>query len=95
MKPGEREAKDILEKKGIVFNEEYYDDNSKKSMPDFMYRDGGFLEITHTKHNSAIVKCVNKFYQKTIDEQLEIMQQVKEACDRYRSENYSRMKKKN
>lgn len=29
MKPGEREAKDILEKKGIVFNEEYYDDNSK------------------------------------------------------------------
>ncbi len=39
MKPGEREAKEILEKKGIVFNEEYYDDNSKKSMPDFMYRD--------------------------------------------------------
>lgn len=93
MKPGEREAKEILEKKGIVFNEEYYDDNSKKSMPDFMYRDGGFLEITHTKHNSAIVKCVNKFYQKTIDEQLEIMQQVKEACDRYRSENYSKDEK--
>lgn len=93
LKQGEREAKEILEKKGIAFNGEYYDDNSKKSMPDLMYKDGGFLEITHTKHNNAIVKCVNKFYQKTIDEQLAIMQQVKEAYNRYRSGNYSKDEK--
>lgn len=35
MKKGEFEAKSILEKLGVQFDESYYDDNSRNSMADF------------------------------------------------------------
>lgn len=50
MKKGEFEAKSILEKLGVQFDESYYDDNSRNSMADFKYKNGRFLEVTHTRH---------------------------------------------
>lgn len=49
MKQGEQEAKMILERKGVAFDDNYHDDNSSPSMPDFKYLDEErFLEVTHT-----------------------------------------------
>ena len=82
MKKGEAEAIQILKLKGIVFDENYCDDNSKNSMPDLRYKDGRFLEVTHTYHNNSIVIKSNKFHQKSIKEQLEISTKAGEAYDR-------------
>lgn len=37
MKQGEQEAKMILVRKGVAFDDNYHDDNSHPSMPDFKY----------------------------------------------------------
>lgn len=90
MKQGEQQAKLILERKGIVFDETYYDDNSRPSMPDFKYLgEEHFLEVTHTLHNNAIVTHLNRFHQKSIDEQLVIEEKASEALDRMNHADYS------
>lgn len=61
-KQGEKEAKIILETLGYVFDDEYYDDNSQKSMPDLKTVDGKNFEITHTYHNNKAVGCNTKYY---------------------------------
>lgn len=49
MKQGEQEAKMILVRKGVAFDDNYHDDNSRPSMPDFKYLDEErYLEVTHT-----------------------------------------------
>ena len=77
MKQGEQEAKMILERKGVAFDDNYHDDNSRPSMPDFKYLDEErFLEVTHTLHNNAIITHINRFHRKSTAEQLEIMEKV-------------------
>lgn len=87
-KQGEQEAKQILEVKGFVFDSSYCDDNSKESMPDLRFANGRYLEVTHTLHNHEIVRSINKFHQKSIDEQLQIMTDAKEAYDRITKNDY-------
>ncbi len=50
MKKGEKEAATILKSLGVELDESYCDNNSEKSMPDLKYKDGRFIEVTHTKH---------------------------------------------
>ena len=62
MKQGEQEAKMILERKGVAFDDNYHDDNSRPSMPDFKYLDEErYLEVTHTLHNNAIITHLLSF----------------------------------
>ena len=82
MKKGELEAKKILENFGIQFDENYHDDNSQSSMPDFKYKNGRYLEVTHTRHDNAIFTSANKFSEKPIKEQLEIEIKAADAIDR-------------
>lgn len=83
MKQGEQEAKMILERKGVAFDDNYHDDNSHPSMPDFKYLDEErFLEVTHTLHNNAIITHINRFHRKSTAEQLEIMEKARNAYDR-------------
>lgn len=88
-KQGELEAKYILEKLGIIFDDEYHDDNSSKSMPDLRMKDGRFVEVTHTLHNNRIAKEVSNFNRKSIGEQMVIMQEAKAAYDRIRHRDYA------
>lgn len=60
-KAGEYEALLILKSMGVEIDEEYYDDNSEPSMPDLRYKDGKGIEVTHTRHNNAIVKGINNY----------------------------------
>ncbi len=60
-KTGEQEAITILENFGIEIDKSYYDDNSRKSMPDIRCKDGRYIEVTHTNHNNAIPKKISKF----------------------------------
>lgn len=55
LKKRETEAMQILELKGIEFDKSYCDNNSKNSRPDLRYKNGRFLEVTHTHHNNSIV----------------------------------------
>ncbi len=87
MKQGEKEAKQILQSKGVEFDETYCDDNSKPSMPDFKYKDGRFLEVTHTKHNQI---TLTKFMLKPIEEKIKIMEEVSIALDRIENLDYPR-----
>ena len=83
MKQGEKEAKEILERKGIAFDETHHDDGSKHSLPDLKYLgEERFLEVTHTRHNNAIVTRINQFHRKSTNEQLEIMEKARNAYDR-------------
>lgn len=82
MKKGELDAKKILENIGIQFDENYHDDNSQNSMPDFRYKNGRYLEVTHTRHDNAIFTTANKFSEKPIKEQLEIEIKAADAIDR-------------
>lgn len=82
MKKGELQAKIILEKFGIQFDDEYSDDNCGCSMPDLKYKDGRYLEVTHTRHNNAIYSEEKEYYKKSIKDQLEKAQTVSEAIDR-------------
>lgn len=83
MKQGEQEAKMILVRKGVAFDDNYHDDNSRPSMPDFKYLDEErYLEVTHTLHNNAIITHINRFHRKSTAEQLEIMEKARNAYDR-------------
>jgi len=61
-KQGENEALEILKNIGIEMDEDYTDDNSKPKMPDLRYKNGRFIEVTHTKHNIEISKRIKKFW---------------------------------
>lgn len=83
MKQGEQEAKMILVRKGVAFDDNYHDDNSRPSMPDFKYLDEErYLEVTHTLHNNAIITHINRFHRKSTAEQLEIIEKARNAYDR-------------
>ena len=83
MKQGEQKAKEILERKGIAFDETHQDDGSKHSLPDLKYLgEERYLEVTHTLHNNAIVTKINRFHRKSTAEQLEIMEKARNAYDR-------------
>lgn len=90
MKKGELEAKEILEKLGEQFDEDYHDDNSKSSMPDLRYKNGRYLEVTHTRHNNAIFTSANKFSKKSITEQLEIEIKAADAIERMCNSGYGK-----
>lgn len=82
-KGGESEAITILENKGYEFDHSYQDDNSKDSMPDFKYKDGRYLEITHTIHNYKAINndYINKFSHKSVKEQLEKLNHIEKMSD--------------
>ena len=61
-KQGENEAINILVNLGIEIDREYYDDNSRNSMPDIKCKDGHYIEVTHTLHNNALIKSVSNYY---------------------------------
>ena len=90
MKQGENEAKIILEKIGIIINQAYCDDNSKKSMPDLKTKDGRYIEVTHTKHNYSIPKTLNDFAKKNTDEKRQISDEAHEAYCRISKGDYQR-----
>lgn len=71
MKQGEQEAKEILQLKGYIFDNQYYDDNSSKSMPDLKFQGGNYLEVTHTQHNNKIAKSPTQFDRLSIREKTE------------------------
>ncbi|MGN0496531.1 MAG: hypothetical protein ACI4GW_09930 [Lachnospiraceae bacterium] len=90
MKKGELEARIILEKFGIEFDDTYGDENCGKSMPDLKYKDGRYLEVTHTRHNNAIYREVREYVKKTIDEQSKISQEATDAIYRVRHGEYEK-----
>ena len=84
LKKGEQQAKLILEKKGYIFDNNYWDDNSKESMPDLRYATGNYLEVTHTKHNHIKVDIENEIH--SIDN---IIFEIKEDKGlKYRNRSY-------
>ncbi|HRU97404.1 MAG TPA: hypothetical protein P5092_08270 [Ruminococcus sp.] len=89
-KNGEKEAKEILIKKGLTFDDSYCDNNSKASMPDFMFSDGHYLEVTHTMHNNKDWTTSNKFFQKSLEERTSISEEATKAWDRLCQDNYER-----
>lgn len=99
-KAGEQEALLILKSMGIEIDEEYYDDNSKSSMPDLRYKDGRGIEVTHTRHNNAIVKGINNYNKVKqgedsaawIKRHLDIELQCHDALERVNNYGYSRDK---
>lgn len=90
-KQGEIEAKQILQLKGMQFDESYCDDNSSPSMPDLKYQDGRFLEVTHTLHNNNIARFNINFLYKSINEKIKIMDRAREAHDRISKLDYPRI----
>ena len=88
VKRGEREAKTILEKMGILFNPCYYDNAENDNNPDFQYQDGRYLEITHTKHNFGNIDHPNKYYLLPTEKQIEISEKAAKAYDRLFSGDY-------
>lgn len=73
LKEGENEAIQILESIGVELDETYYDDNSQSSMPDLRYKNGRFIEVTHTKHNNAAAKFQNRYFTPQNGETIEQM----------------------
>lgn len=89
MKQGELEAKLILERKGIAFDEVHHDDGSQHSLPDLKYLgEDRYLEVTHTLHNHAIAGSLNHFHKKSLDEQYEITKKASAAYDRIQCRDY-------
>lgn len=88
MKKGEQEAKQILQLKGFEFDDTYCDDNSKQSMPDLRFKNGRYLEVTHTLHNHGNMTRLNQFRKKPLTEQLRIMKEAKAAYDRITTKDY-------
>lgn len=89
MKQGEQQAKEILERKGIAFDETHHDDGSGFSLPDLKYLgEDRYLEVTHTLHNNAIVTKRNQYQKKSTDERLAIMEKVSAAYERIHSRSY-------
>ncbi len=89
-KKGEKEAKKILVKKGLTFDDSYCDNNSKASMPDFMFSDGHYLEVTHTYHKNDDWYKPNKYFQKPLEERMKISDEATKAWDRLCQDNYER-----
>ncbi len=97
-KKGEQEAITILGNLGIEVDKSYYDDNSRKSMPDIKSKDGRYIEITHTFHNNAIPKGISKFDRLKSDEDwsgytqrhLKVETECSCALDRVRKGDYER-----
>lgn len=85
-KTGELEAKQILMNLGLVFDENYYDDNSKDNMPDFKLKTGEFVEITQTKHHKP---TLNKFDKLPLEKKCEIITQTNEARKRIDKNEYN------
>ena len=81
-KKGETQAMHILRLKGYEFDTEYSDKNIGKSMPDLRYKDGRYLEVTHTAHNNSISRIPNKYSKLSTAKQLEIAEQADEAYQR-------------
>lgn len=81
-KKGEKEAREILERKGIKFDNSYYDDNVGESKADLRYENGRFLEVTHTRHNNSIYYSPNKFSKKQLNEKMQLLHKVNNAYDR-------------
>lgn len=90
MKTGEQEAKEILQKCGIEFDESHSDENVGHSIPDLRYKDGRYLEVTHTKHNNYICKGVNKYAKKSLEEKFEIEKKVSLAIKRVHNLDYEK-----
>ena len=67
-KKSEKKAREILERKGIKFDNSYCDNNIGKSKADLRYENGRFLEVTHTRHNNSIYYSPNKFSKKKLNE---------------------------
>ena len=86
-KPGENEAMQILQRKGILFDEEHHDFGYDKSKPDLKYSDGRYLEVTHTIHNNAVVspQILTRYLKMDIENKLEIEKSISEALDRIRN----------
>ncbi len=87
-KQGEQKAKSILHSKGIEFDDTYFDNNSRKSMPDLRMTNGRYLEVTHTLHNHNIFRKFNDFQRKSTGEQLQIMIEARNAYERIRKCDY-------
>lgn len=90
MKQGEQEAKEILQLKGYIFDNQYYDDNSSKSMPDLKFQGGNYLEVTHTQHNNKIAKSPTQFDRLSIREKTKKLQEISEAQMRFIALDYER-----
>lgn len=90
MKKGEGEAKLILESLGIEFDDSYCDDNSSESMPDLRYKDGRYLEVTHTQHNADPLINPQNYCSKSIEEELEKQTKISEALHRVLHMDYER-----
>lgn len=91
MKKGEAEAKRILEMFGIQFDDSYQDNNVGNSMADLRYKDGRYLEVTHTRHNNGIFIHENKFAKKSFEEQMEVTQKVNKAISRINNADYEQV----
>lgn len=90
MKQGEEEAKLILESMGIEFDDSYYDDNSSESMPDLRYKDGRYLEVTHTQHNADPLINPQNYCSESIEEELKKQTKISEALQRVLHMDYKR-----
>lgn len=90
MKQGEGEAKLILESFGIEFDDSYCDDNSSESMPDLRYKDGRYLEVTHTHHNTDPLLNPLKYCPKSIEEELIKQTKINESLNRVLHMDYER-----
>ena len=89
MKQGEQQAKEILERKGIAFDETHHDNGSKHSLPDLKYLgEERYLEVTHTLHNNKIAIEPNDYYMKSTSEQQKIEKKAFAAYDRIRHIGY-------
>lgn len=93
-KKGEKEAREILERKGIKFDNSYYDDNVGESKADLRYENGRFLEVTHTRHNNSIYYSPNKFSKKQLNEKMQLLQKVNNAYDRIKKFDYIKSDRK-
>lgn len=89
MKQGEKQAMKILEHKRIVFDTSYRDNNQTNSMPDLKYLNGGYLEVTHTKHNHSVYLKQNQYFQK-IEEQDTNTQEFERASQRLWEDDYEK-----
>lgn len=90
MKPGEKEAKLILEHLGISFDSSYYDCNPGHSMADLKTTEGRYIEVTHTNHNKQIVIADNKFSKMSVSERISKMEDAHEAYIRLQQKDYEK-----
>lgn len=90
MKPGEIEAKLILEHLGISFDSSYYDRNLGHSMADLKTTNGRYIEVTHTNHNKQIVISGNEFSKMSVSERISKMEDAHAAYIRLQQKDYEK-----